>query len=144
MHFLSREIIFHVRCRWWCFLRSFRRNKGQIFKSIAQAWHRNEAPKSVFWFGSSTYRLHRYRCHIGTGFRYPTLTLSTNIYNKRKWQQKRLAQVLWNVNHMQNISVNWYKKKHKWEKQKINLNTYLWFQNWRKRNELSLMLKVDR
>jgi len=25
------------------------------------------APKSAFWFGSSTYRLHRYRCHIGTG-----------------------------------------------------------------------------
>ncbi len=31
------------------------------------------APKSAFWFGSSTYRLHRYRCHIGTEFRYPTL-----------------------------------------------------------------------
>ncbi len=73
MHFLSREIIFHVRCRWWCFLRPFRRNKGQIFQPIAQAWHRNEAPKSAFWFGSSTYRLHRYRCYIGTEFWYPTL-----------------------------------------------------------------------
>ncbi len=71
MHFLSREIIFHVRCRWWCFLHSFRRNKGHIFQLITQAWHRNEAPKSAIWFGSSTYRWHRY--HIGTGFRYPTL-----------------------------------------------------------------------
>uniref|UniRef100_A0A672Q5W2 Tetratricopeptide repeat domain 39C n=1 Tax=Sinocyclocheilus grahami TaxID=75366 RepID=A0A672Q5W2_SINGR len=34
------------------------------------------APKSAFGFGSSTYRLHRYRCHIGTGFRYPTLPYS--------------------------------------------------------------------
>ncbi len=31
------------------------------------------APKSAFWFGSSTYRLYRYRCHMITGFRYPTL-----------------------------------------------------------------------
>ncbi len=75
MHFLSWEIIFHVRCRWWWFLHSFWRNKGQIFQSIARAWHRNEAPKSAIWFGSSTYRLHRYRCNIGTGFRYPTLRL---------------------------------------------------------------------
>ncbi len=28
-------------------IRSFQRNKGQIFKSMAQAWHRNEAPKSA-------------------------------------------------------------------------------------------------
>ncbi len=75
MHLWNNEIIFHVQCRWWCFLCSFWSNKGQIFKSIAQAWHRNEAPKSAFWFGSSTYRLHRYRCHIGTGFRYPTLVI---------------------------------------------------------------------
>ncbi len=47
-----------------------------IFQPIAQAWHRNEAPKYAFWFGSSTYRLHRYRCHIGTGFRYPTLLVT--------------------------------------------------------------------
>ncbi len=26
---------------------------------------------------SSTYRLHRYRCHIGNGFWYPTLTITT-------------------------------------------------------------------
>ncbi len=31
------------------------------------------ASKSAFRFGSSTYRLHRYRCLIGTGFRYSTL-----------------------------------------------------------------------
>ncbi len=30
--------------------------------------HLGMAPKSAFWFGSSTYRLHRYG-HIGTGFR---------------------------------------------------------------------------
>ncbi len=81
MHFLSREIIFHVRCRWWCLLRAFRRNKGHEFQPIAQAWHRNEALKSAFWFGSSSYRLHRYirlhryRCHIGTRLRYPTLVI---------------------------------------------------------------------
>ncbi len=57
------------------------RNKGQIFQPIAQAWHRNEARKSAFWFGSSTYLLHRYRCHIGTGFRYPTLTWPLIIYH---------------------------------------------------------------
>ncbi len=47
MHFLSREIILHVWCRWWCFLRPFRRNKGQIFQPIAQAWHRNLRSDSV-------------------------------------------------------------------------------------------------
>ncbi len=61
MHFLSREIILHMWCRWWCFLRPFRRNKGQIFQPIAQAWHRNEAPKSAFWFGSV------HTSSIGTG-----------------------------------------------------------------------------
>ncbi len=61
MHFLSQEIIFHVWCRWWCFLRPFRRNKGQIFQPIAQAWHRNEG----------------YRCRVGTGFRYPTPAFSS-------------------------------------------------------------------
>ncbi len=34
---------------------------GQIFKPIAQAYHRNEAPKSAFWFGSSD------TGYIGTG-----------------------------------------------------------------------------
>ncbi len=87
MHFLSREIILHVCCRWWCFLRPFRRNKGQIFQPIAEAWHRNEALNSAFWFG--TYRFHRYRCHVGTGFRYPTLRM-TRIHcsgagNKHIW-----------------------------------------------------------
>ncbi len=71
----SEKSIFHVRCQWWCFLRPFRRNKGQIFQPIAQAWHRNEAPKSAFLFGSSTYRLQRYRCLIGTGLQYPTLVV---------------------------------------------------------------------
>ncbi len=47
MNFLSRQIIFHVRCRWWWFLRSFRRNKGQIFKAIAQAGHRTLRSDSV-------------------------------------------------------------------------------------------------
>ncbi len=41
----------------------FGETKKQIFKPIAQARHRNEAPKSAFWFSSSTYQ---YRCHIGT------------------------------------------------------------------------------
>ncbi len=57
------------------FLCPFRRNKGQIFQPIAQAWHRNEAPKSAFLFVSSTCRLQRYRCLIGTGLRYPTLVV---------------------------------------------------------------------
>ncbi len=61
-------------------LHPFRRNKGQIFISIAQAWQRNEASKPAFWFGSSTYRLHRYRCHIGSGFRYPTLVVTHQKY----------------------------------------------------------------
>ncbi len=70
---------FHMQCRWWYFLHPLRRNKGQIFQPIAQAWHRNEAPKSAFWFVSSTYWLHRYWCLIGTGFRYPnTLTKIIN------------------------------------------------------------------
>ncbi len=47
MHFLSLEIMFYVRCRWWCFLHPFRRNKGQIFQPIAQAWHRNLRSDSV-------------------------------------------------------------------------------------------------
>ncbi len=51
----------------------FRRNKIQLFQPISQAWHRNDAPKSAFWFGSSTYRLHRYRCFNGTRLLYPTL-----------------------------------------------------------------------
>ncbi len=61
-------------------LHPFRRNKGQIFHPIAQAWHPNEALTPAFWFGSSTYRLHRYRCHIGSGFRYPTLVVTHQKY----------------------------------------------------------------
>ncbi len=44
---------------------------ARVVPVIAWAWHRNEAPKSAFLFG--TYRFDRYRCHVGTGFRYPTL-----------------------------------------------------------------------
>ncbi len=62
---------FHLRCRWWCILRLFRRNKGHISTDRS-----GMAPKYAFWFGSSTYRLHRYWCHIGTGFRYPTLLVT--------------------------------------------------------------------
>ncbi len=74
---------------WWCFLRPFRRNKGQIFQQIAQAWHRNEAPKSAFWFG--TYQLHGYLCHVGTGFRYPTLV--TNDVRKASVHYNRLRSI---------------------------------------------------
>ncbi len=54
-------------------------SEKQIFKPIAEAWHQNEAPKSAFWFGSSTYRLHRYRCHISTRFRYPALAATREV-----------------------------------------------------------------
>ncbi len=30
----------------------FGETKDKYFEPIAQAWHRNEAPKSAFWFGS--------------------------------------------------------------------------------------------
>ncbi len=40
--------------------------KYKIFQLIARAWHRNEPPKSAFWLGSTTYRLHMYRWLIGT------------------------------------------------------------------------------
>ncbi len=76
MHFLSREIILHVWFRWWCFLRPFRRNKGQIFQPIAQAWHRNEAPKSAFWFSSVHTGSIGTSGRVGTRFRYPTLFIT--------------------------------------------------------------------
>ncbi len=62
----------------------------QIFQPIAQAWHQNEAPKSAFWFGFSTHRLHRYRCHIGTGFQYPTLLTS----QEQRWISPR-CEIIW-------------------------------------------------
>ncbi len=75
MHYLSREIILHVWCRWWCFLRPFRRNKGQIFQPIAHGMAPKWGTEICILIRFGTYRFHRYRCHVGTGFRYPTLLL---------------------------------------------------------------------
>ncbi len=66
MHFLSWEIIFHVWKHDASCVR-FGETKDKYF---------NRSLKSAFWFGSSTYRLHRYWCHIGTGFRYPNLVFT--------------------------------------------------------------------
>ncbi len=53
MHFLSQEIILHGDASYVRF--------GKTFQPIDQAWHRNEAPKSAFWFGSV------HTSYIGTG-----------------------------------------------------------------------------
>ncbi len=72
---------------WTCIIRAFRieftcisqsGNYFMLLASVSEKQRKNistdrsgMAPKSAFWFGSSTYQLHRDRCNIDTGFRYP-------------------------------------------------------------------------
>ncbi len=67
-----REIIFHAWCRWWCFLRPFCRNKDKYLnRSLRHG-------TVLIRFG--TYCLHRYRCHIGSRFWYPTLKVNVIVF----------------------------------------------------------------
>ncbi len=72
--------IFHVRCQWLFFTSVSEKQRTNI-STDRLGMARNESPKSAFWFGSRTHRLHGYQCHISTGFQYPTLLIRTYFPN---------------------------------------------------------------